>query len=170
MHLNCDIGKDSWESLGQQGDQTSESYRKSVLNTHWKNWCWSTVTVATWCEEVTHWKRLWCWERLKTGGEGDDRGWDSWMASPTQWTWVWVSSGSWWWTGKSGVLHSVGVTKSWTQLSNWIELIIGNMYLVFVPISGTELLNPFQLSDEKLKMSFVMSKRWLLESHWWLRG
>ena len=52
-----------------------------------------------WCEELTHWKRPWCWERLKAGGEGDDRGWDSWMASLTQWTWVWVSSGSWWWTG-----------------------------------------------------------------------
>ena len=47
-------------------------------------------------EELTHWKRPWCWERLKVGGEGDDKGWDSWMASPTQWTWVWVSSRSWW--------------------------------------------------------------------------
>ena len=55
-------------------------------------------------QELTHWKRPWCWERLKAGGEGDDRGWDGWMAVPTQWTWVWVSSGSWWWTGKPGVL------------------------------------------------------------------
>ena len=53
-------------------------------------------TLATWCEELTQWKRPCCWERLKAGGEGDDRGWDGWMASPTQWTWVWVSSGSWW--------------------------------------------------------------------------
>ena len=65
-------------------------------------------TLATWCEELTNWKRPWCWERLKAGGEGDDRGWDGWMASPTRWTWVWVSPGCWWWTGKPGVLRSMG--------------------------------------------------------------
>ena len=66
-----------------------------------EGWCWSWTsnTLATWCEELTHWKRSWCWERLKVGGEGDDRRWDGWMASLTQWTWFWVSSGSWWWTG-----------------------------------------------------------------------
>ena len=53
-------------------------------------------------------ERLWCWERLRAGGEGDNRGWDGWMASPTWWTWVWASSGSWWWTGKPGVLESLG--------------------------------------------------------------
>ena len=57
------------------------------------------LKLQSWCEELTHWKRPWCWERLKAGGEGDDRVWDGWMASPTRWTWVWVSSGSWWWTG-----------------------------------------------------------------------
>ena len=57
-------------------------------------------TLATWCEELTHLKRPWCWQRLKAGGEGDNRGWDGWMASPTRWTWVWVNSGSWWWTGR----------------------------------------------------------------------
>ena len=84
--------------------------RKSVLNIHWKDWCWrwSSNTLATWCEELTHWKRPWCWERLKAGGEGDDRGWDGWMASPTWWTWGWESSRSWWWTGKPGVLQSMG--------------------------------------------------------------
>ena len=65
-------------------------------------------TLSTWCEELTHLKRPWCWERLKVRGEGDDRGWDGWMASPTQWTWVWVNSGSWWWTGRPGVLQSTG--------------------------------------------------------------
>ena len=75
-------------------------------------------TLATWWEKPTHWKRPWCWERLKTGGEGNDRGWDGWMASPTQWTWVWANSSRWWRTGKPGVLHAVhGVTKSWTRLS-----------------------------------------------------
>ena len=57
---------------------------------------------------MTHWKRLWCWEGLGAGGEGDDRGWDGWMASPTWWTWVWVNSGSWWWTGRPGVLQLMG--------------------------------------------------------------
>ena len=60
------------------------------------------------CEELTHWKKPWCWERLKAGGEGDDRGWDGWMASPTWRTWVWASSEKWWWTGKPGVLQSMG--------------------------------------------------------------
>ena len=75
---------------------------------HWKDWCWSSNTLATSCEELTHWKRLWCWESLGAGGEGDDRGWDGWMASPARWTWVWVNSGSWWWTGSPGVLWFMG--------------------------------------------------------------
>ena len=58
-----------------------------------KDWGWSSNTLATWWEELTHWKRLWCWERLRVGGEGGDWGWDGWMASPTQWTWVWANSG-----------------------------------------------------------------------------
>ena len=70
---------------------------------------------------LTHWKRLWCWEGLGAGGEGDDRGWDGWMASPTRWTWVWVNSGSWWWTGRPGMLQFMG-SQSWTRLSNWTEL------------------------------------------------
>ena len=71
-------------------------------------WSWNSNTLATWCKELTHWKRPWCWERLKAGEEGGDRGWDGWLASPTRWIWVWVSSGSWWWTGKTGVLRSMG--------------------------------------------------------------
>ena len=75
-----------------------------------EDWCWSwnSNTLASWWEELTHLKRPWCWERLKVGGEGDNRGWDGWMASPMWWTWVWVGSGSWWWTGKPGVLQSMG--------------------------------------------------------------
>ena len=57
---------------------------------------WNSNTLATSCKELTHWKRPWCWERLRAGGEGDDRGGDGWMASSTRWTWVWVDSGSWW--------------------------------------------------------------------------
>ena len=92
-----------------------------------KDWCWSwnSNTLATSCEELTQWKRPWCWERLKAGGEGDDRGWDGWMASPTPWTWVWASSGSWWWTGGPGVLQSLGSQRfrhDWETELNWTEL------------------------------------------------
>ena len=66
-------------------------------------------------------KRPWCWERLKAGGEGNDRGWDGWMASPTQWTLVWAGSRSWWWTGRPGMLQSMG-SQSQTWLSDWTEL------------------------------------------------
>ena len=88
---------------------------KSVLNVHWKDWCWSwsSNTLAIWCKEPTHWKRPWCLERLKAEGEGDDRGWDGWMASLTQWTWVWVSFRSWWWTGRPDVLQFMGSQRVW---------------------------------------------------------
>ena len=68
---------------------------------------WNSNTLATPCAELSHWKILWCWERLKVVGEVDNRGWDGWMASPTQWRWFWVNSGSWWWTGRPGVLQSM---------------------------------------------------------------
>ena len=83
----------------------------------------NSSTLATSCEELTHWKRLWCWEGLGAGGEGDARGWDGWMASLTWWRWVSVNSGSWWWTGKPGVLRFMGVAKSRTRLSDWSDLI-----------------------------------------------
>ena len=76
----------------------------------------------TWCEELTHLKRSWCWERSKAGGEGEDRGWNSGMASLMQWTWVWASSESWWWTGKPGMRQSMGLQRvgyDWTAELNW---------------------------------------------------
>ena len=79
-------------------------------------------TLATWCEELTHLKRPWCWERLKAGGEEDNRGWDGWMASLTWWTWVLAIYGSWWWTGKPGVLQSMRlqiVGHNWATELNW---------------------------------------------------
>ena len=96
------------------------------MNIHWKDWCWSwsSNTLATWCEELTHWKRPWCWKRLRAGGEGDNRGWDGWMASSTQWIWVWANSRRGWRAGKAGVLQSMGHKESDTtqQLNNnkWI--------------------------------------------------
>ena len=100
------------------------SLKRSVLGILWKDWCWSwnSNTSATWCEELTHWKRPWCWERLRAGGEGDDRGWDGWIALPTQWTWVWVDSRNWWWTGRPGVLRFMGsqrVGHDWATELNW---------------------------------------------------
>ena len=91
---------------------------RSVLGVHWKDWCWSwnSNTLATSCEEMTHWKRLWCWEGLRAGGEGDNRGWDDWMASPTQWTWVWVGDGQ----GGLACCNSWGCKESnTTERLNW---------------------------------------------------
>ena len=99
---------------------------RSVLSVHWKDWCWrwNSNTLATWYEELTHLKRPWCWEGLGAGREKDDRGKDGWMASPTQWTWVWVNSGSWWWTGRPRLLQFIGSQRvrhdSATELK-WIE-------------------------------------------------
>ena len=124
MLLNYGVGEDSWESLGLQGDPTSPFWRRSVLGVRWKDWCWSwnSSTLATSCEELTHWKGPWCWEGLGAGGGGDNRGWDGWMASPTQWAGVWVNSGSWWWTGRPGELHFMGsqrVGHDWATELNY---------------------------------------------------
>ena len=124
MPLNCSVGEDSWEPLGLQGDPTSSFWRRSALVFLWREWCWSwnSSSLATSCEELTHWKSLWCWERLRAGGEGDDRGWDGWMASLTRWTWVWVNSGSWWWTGRPGMLRFIGSQRVGHDWLNWTEL------------------------------------------------
>ena len=125
MLLNCGVGEDSWESLVLQGDPTSPSSRRWVLSVHWKGWCWSwnSNTLATWCEELTHWKRPWCWERLRAEGEGDHRGWDGWMKLLTRWTWVWVDSRSWWWQGGLVCCSSWCRKESdMTERLNWTEL------------------------------------------------
>ena len=100
---------------------------QSWIFIHWKDWCWSwnPNNLATWCKELTPWKRPWCWERLKEGGEGDERGWDGLMASLTWWTWVWSSSESWWWSGKPGMLQSIGLQRvrhDWVTELNWTDL------------------------------------------------
>ena len=102
--------------------RSNQSILKEIsLNIHWKDWCWnwSFNTLATWCEELTLQKRPDAGRRA--GGEGDDWGWDGWMASLIWWTWVWASSGSLWWTGKPGVLQSMRL-QSQTRLSGWTEL------------------------------------------------
>ena len=93
---------------------SNKSILKEIsLEYSWKDWslCWNSNTLATWFKELTHWKRPWCWERLKAWGAGGNRGWDSWMSSPTQWTWVWASSRRSWRTRKPGMLQSMGLQK-----------------------------------------------------------
>ena len=114
------------ESLGLQGDPTSPSKKRSVLSVHWKDWCWSwnSNTLATWCKELTHLKRSWYWERLRTGGEGDNRGWDGWMASLTQCTWAWVNSRSLWWTGRPRCFGPWCLKESdTTEWLNWMDCV-----------------------------------------------
>ena len=93
--------------------------RKSILNTHWNDWWWSSNsnTLTTWCKAMTHLKRPWCWERLRARGEEDNRGWDDWMASWTRGAWVWASSRRWWRTGMPSVLVSMGSQR---VRHNWV--------------------------------------------------
>ena len=102
-------------------------------------------------EELTHWKRLWCWEGLGAGEEGGDREWDGWMASLTRWTWVWVNSGRWWWTRRPGVLQFMGsqrVGHDWATELNWTEL---NSPTLCDPrdCSPTRLLCPWGFSEQE---------------------
>ena len=118
MPSNCGAREDSWESPGQQGDQSSQSEGKSTLNTHWKDWCWSSSILVICCEQLAHWKSPWCGERLRAEGEECVRGWHGWMASPMQWTWTWADFGRWW---DREAWHTAvhGVTKSRTWLGEW---------------------------------------------------
>ena len=116
--------EDSWESLGLQGDQTSQSSKKSTVNIHWKDWFWSwnSNTLATWCEELTHWKEPDAgkdWRQKKKGTTEDEMA--AWHHRLDGHEFKWASSGSWWWRGKPGMLQSTG-SQSQTRLSDWTEL------------------------------------------------
>ena len=121
MLLNCGAGEDSWEFLGLQGDSTHPKGDQSWVFIERTDAEAETPILWPPDAELTHWKRPCGLERLRAGGEGEDRGWDGWMASLTLWTWVWVNSGSWWWTGRPGVLQ-FGVAKRQTRVNNWTEL------------------------------------------------
>jgi len=126
MLLNCGVWRRLLRVPWTARMSNQSILKKSVLGIHWKEWCWSwkSNTLATSCEGLTHWKRPWCWEGLEAEGEGNDRGWDGWMASPTWWTWVWVNFRSWWWTGRPGVLRLLGsqrVGHDWVTELNWTK-------------------------------------------------
>ena len=128
MVLNCGVGEDLESPLDcteilpvhPKGDQSWVFMRRSDAKAE---------TPILWPPDAKNQligNRPWCWERLKVGGEGDNRGIDGWMASPMQWTWVWVGSGSWWWTGKPGVLQSMGLQRigqDWATELNWKQSI-----------------------------------------------
>ena len=123
MLLNCGVGEDSWESLGLQEDPTSPTLKEISPRCSLEG-----LTLKLKLQYLGHlMRRADSFEmtlmlgNIKGGREGDGRGWDDWMASPTQWTWVWVNSGRWWWTGRPGVLRFMG-SQSRTWLSDWTEL------------------------------------------------
>ena len=143
----------------------------------WKDWCWSwnSSTLAISWEELTNWKRHWSWEGLGAGGEGgDDRGWDGLLSSPTRWTWVWVDSGSWWWTGRPGVLQFMGLQRvghDWVRL-NWTPSLHSVHLFLICPTSiywapGTRNTKMTNIHPS-LEVLTVVS-RWLENQGWWER-
>ena len=129
MLLNCGVGEDSWESLGLQGDPISPSQKRPVLAVHWKDWCWSLNSqyFGHLIQRTDSFEKTLMLGKIEGRRRRDDRGWDGWMASPTQRTWVWVNLGSWWWTGRPSVLQSMGSQRlghAWvTELIYlWVDL------------------------------------------------
>ena len=137
MLLDCGVGEVCWESLGLEGDPTRPFWRTSALGVLWKEWCWSwnSNPLVTWSQEMTHLERPWCWGWLKAWGEGDEKGWDGWMASPNQWTWVRASFETSWWTGRPGIQQSMG--SQWVGYDNeWTKLkTISDVYDICVSLS-----------------------------------
>ena len=154
MLLNCHVEEDSWKVPWTARRSNQSILKKSVLNIHWKDRCGSqsSNTLATWCEGRTPWKRPWCWERLKAGREGDV---EYEMASPSRWTWVWASSGSWWRIGKPGMLQSMGsqrVGHDWATELKWLK------YTLWEGIPTIELINTSVTSHIYLFCCFFFYK------------
>ena len=128
------------------GCKTESLCSTETITTLWINWC--TMMLYLWCwssnpmEELTHRKRLWFWDRLKAGGEGGDRGWEGWMASPTRWTWIWANSRRWWRTWKPHVLQSLGLQRVGHDLMTEQQQIVTNYASIIREGNGT----PFQYS------------------------
>ena len=155
----------TWQSLGLQGDEPwiftgrIDAEAPILWSPDAKNW---------------HWKRPWCWERLKAGGEGDNRGRDGWLALPTQWTWAWANSGSWWWTGKPGMLQSMGsqrVGHDWVTEVNWAELSLSALFwfifLLFNFLKGITLwMNQKKNTSIKFEIRYYNLIKW----DYWVMG
>ena len=127
MFLNCGVGEHSWVLWTAR--RSNQSILKEISAEYSLGGMMLKLKLQYFLPpDMKNWliKRPWCWEKLMAGGEGDDRGWDGWIASLTRWTWVWVNSRSWWWTGRLGVLQFMGsqrVRHDWaTGLSDWTGL------------------------------------------------
>ena len=133
MFLKCGVGEDSWESLGLQRDQTSQSWRKTVLNIIGRTDV-EAETPILWPPDAKNWiiEKTPMLGRMGAGGEGDDRGIDAWMKSLTWWTWIWASSRSWWWTEKPGMLQAMGsesVGHDWATKLSWFFVYLGSGWI-----------------------------------------
>ena len=116
---NSHLGKETLKK--KERKRLCQEHSKSVVLNQ-RDFCPTFRVHLAISKDIFHWKRPWCWEGLGAGGEADDRGWDGWMASLTRWTWVWVNSGSWWWTGRPGMLRFMGsqrVGHDWATELNW---------------------------------------------------
>ena len=130
MLFNCGLSRVPWTAKRSNQStlkEISPEYSLERLMLKLK-----AETLATWCKALTLGKRLWCWERLRAGEEGEGRGWAGWMASLTQWTWVRASSGSWWWTGKTGMLQSMGLQRVRHKQLTWTD----HLFLTLCGASG----------------------------------
>ena len=165
--LNCGVGEDSWESLGLQGDSTSPFLRRSALGFPWREWCcsWNSSTFATSCEELTHWKRLWCWEGLGAGGEGSTEdemaGWHYWLdGHESEWT-LGVGDGQ----GGLACWDSWGCKESdTTEWLNWTELItVVECLDQMLPMCATLLDNISLLSKVSVQFFSSNSSIWELQ-------
>ena len=166
MLLNCGVGEDSWESLAQQGDPTSPFWRKSVLNIHWKDWCWgwSFNTLVTWCKELTHWKRPWCWERLRAGGEGNEEhemvGWHHWLYGHEFEQSLGVGDGQ----GSLVCYSSWGRKElNMTEWLNWTEQICPEWYDWWVPANSLPSAKP----NERRSCPLWVASKGAVGQQWW---
>ena len=183
MLLNSGVGEDSWESLGLQGDPTPPVHSKGD-----QSWVFfgrndaKAETPILWAPRAKSWLigKDWCWEGLGAGGERDDRGWDSWIASPTWWMWVWVNSRSWWWTGRPGMLRFMGSQSDTTERLNWTELkaksgfrVLGKNFRATSTVSWEEL--TVELCTDESEVPPGSPCPWVLPPSseamgWWRKG
>ena len=165
MLSNCGIGEDFWESPGLQGDQGSQ-LRKSVLNICWKDWCWSwsSNTLATQLEDLTHWKRPWCWERLRAGGKGmtedEMAGWHHQLdGRELEWT---PGDGD----GQGGVLQFMGLQRvghNWATELNWTDssfTCLSRVILVFAHLKSARTFSLTSFNLSHMEYIFRASLLW----------